>query len=44
MEVLKQLHEELKEAIRKKKMLMRELKKLDFYIHVFRKEVSLRKN
>jgi len=44
MEVLNQLQTELKEAIKKKKELIRKVREMDFYINVFRKEVSLRKN
>lgn len=44
MEVLEQLQEELKEAVARRKALAKELKKIDFYINVFRKEVSLRKS
>ncbi|HJZ19086.1 MAG TPA: hypothetical protein VJ208_03205 [Candidatus Nanoarchaeia archaeon] len=43
MEVLKQLREELKEVINRRKTLIDELKKMNFLINVFRKEVSLRK-
>ena len=44
MEVIRQLREELKEAIKKRKMLMSELKRMNFCINIFRKEVSLRMN
>ncbi len=44
MEVLMQLRSELKEAIKKRKTLAKEIKKMNFFIDVFRKEVSLRES
>lgn len=44
MEIIIQLQEELKEAINRKKVLVRKIREMDFYINVFKKEVSLRQN
>ena len=44
MEVLIQLRSELKEAIKKRKTLASEMKRMNFYIDVFEKEVSLRES